>query len=136
MDAVTSSVHETNTFQTTWLSSLTVVPDMLKGECINIAAVPYSDLIAAQQEDPAVVYILCESENVPTTRENSRSLLLYDSTNINGTNGLSLKMKFCVRKSGSRDQMALPKKHHKKVHEELHEIMEYKGSDRVVELAR
>lgn len=93
-------------------------------------------LLQLNKKIQAVVYILCESENVPTTRENSRSLLLYDSTNINGTNGLSLKMKFCVRKSGSRDQMALPKKYHKKVHEELHEIMEYKGSDRVVELVR
>lgn len=58
LDAVTSTIHETITFQTAWLSSRTAVPDMLKDECINIPAVPYSDLIAAQQEDPAIARVL------------------------------------------------------------------------------
>jgi len=52
LDAVTSSIHETNTVQTSCLSSLTPVPDILKEECVNIRTMPHSQLIAAQQKIP------------------------------------------------------------------------------------
>jgi len=58
LDAVTSSIHETNSVQTAWLSSLTAVPDILKEECVNIPTMPRSELIAAQQEDPTIGRVL------------------------------------------------------------------------------
>ena len=55
LDAITSSIHETNTVQTAWLSSLTAVPDVLKEECVNIPTMPHSELITAQQKIPQSV---------------------------------------------------------------------------------
>ena len=48
LDAVTPSIHETNTVQTAWLSSLTAVPDMLKEARANIPTMSNNELIAAQ----------------------------------------------------------------------------------------
>ena len=48
-DAVTCSIHENNTVQTAWLSSLTAVPDRLKEECVEVPAMPLDELITAQQ---------------------------------------------------------------------------------------
>lgn len=39
-------------------------------------------------------------------------------------------------KPGTRNQIVLPRKYHKRVYEELHENMGHLGADRVVELAR
>ena len=47
LDAVTSSIHETNSVQTAWLSSLTAVPDILKEEHVDISTVSYDELVMA-----------------------------------------------------------------------------------------
>ena len=57
LDAVTCSIHETNTVQTALLSSLTAVPDRLKEECVDIPTMPLDELITAQQEDPAIARV-------------------------------------------------------------------------------
>ena len=93
LDAITFSIHETNTVQTAWLSSLTAVPDMLKEEHVDIPTMPHDEFVTAQQEDPTIarVYALCKSEDVPPTRKDRRSQLLYDSSCMNGTNCSLLK---------------------------------------------
>lgn len=45
LDAITFSIHETNTVQTAWLSSLTAVPDMLKEEHVDIPTMPHDELM-------------------------------------------------------------------------------------------
>ena len=96
LDAVTSSIHETNAVQTAWLSSLTAVPDILKEECCNIPTMPPSELIAAQQEDPTIGRVLhfMQVGSRPTYQEGQKSQLLYDSSYMNGTNCSLLKMEF------------------------------------------
>lgn len=95
LDAVTSSIHKTNTVQTAWLSSLTAVPDILKEECVNIPTMSNSELIAAQQEDPSICCVVhfMQVGSRPTYRER-QSRLLYDSSYMNGTNCSLLKMEF------------------------------------------
>ena len=74
LDAVTSSIHETNSVQTAWLSSLTAVPDILKEEHVDISTVSYDELVMAQQEDPAIVRVLHfkKSGRRPTYQERQR----------------------------------------------------------------
>ena len=45
--------------QTAWLLSLTAVPDKLKEERVDVLTMPLDELIAAQQEDPAIARVLC-----------------------------------------------------------------------------
>lgn len=58
LDAVTCSIHETNTINTAWLTSLTAVPNMLKEECVDVPTMPRDELITAQQEDPTIACVL------------------------------------------------------------------------------
>lgn len=58
LDAVISSIPETSTVQTAWLSSLTAVPDMLKEECVDIPAMPRNELIVAQEQDETIACVL------------------------------------------------------------------------------
>ena len=57
LDAVTCSIRETNNAWTAWLSSLTAVPDRLKEESVDVPTMPHDELIAAQQEDPAIARV-------------------------------------------------------------------------------
>ena len=45
--------------QTACLLSLTAVPDKLKEERVDVLTMPLDELIAAQQEDPAIARVLC-----------------------------------------------------------------------------
>ena len=54
LDAVTPTIHETNTVQTAWLSSLAAEPDMLREERVDIPTMPPDELRKAQQEDPRI----------------------------------------------------------------------------------
>lgn len=58
LNAVTSSIHETNSGQTAWLSSLGAVPDLLKEECVGMATLTPFEIMAAQQEDPTIALVL------------------------------------------------------------------------------
>ena len=68
LDAVTSSIHKTNTVQTAWLSSLTAVPDILKEECVNIPTTVCHIVNLSQLNkkipQSVVLCILCNSEAV------------------------------------------------------------------------
>ena len=138
LDAITFSIHETNTVQTAWLSSLTAVPDMLKEEHVDIPTMPHNELMTAQQEDPTIARVLCFMQigRRPTYQERQkepaivRQLLHEWNKLFIAENGI------LYHKSGSRDRMVLPKKYHKRVYVELHENMGHLGADRVVELAR
>ena len=55
LNAVKSSIHETNSGQTAWLSSLSAVPDLLKEDCKDVKTY---EIIAAQQEDPTIARVL------------------------------------------------------------------------------
>ena len=128
MNAVISLIHETNTIQNAWFSSITAV---LKGECINnIPAVPYSDLIAARQEDPAIVSVLHLIRIRKRPEPATARYFLYEWHKLFiGEDGIR------YGKPGSRDQMVLPKKYHKRTYEELYENMGHLGAKRAVELA-
>lgn len=137
-DAVTSSIHETNTVQTAWLSSLTAVPDILKEECVNIPTMPHSELIAAQQEDLSICCVVhfMQVGSRPTYRERQKELAIVRQLLHEWNKLFIAEDGILCHKSGSRDRMVLPKKCHKKRYEELHENMGRLGADRVVELAR
>ena len=71
LDAVTCSIRETNNARTAWLSSLTAVPNRLKEESVDVPTMPHHELIAAQQEDPAIarVFRFMEIGRRPTYQE-------------------------------------------------------------------
>ena len=138
LDAVTSSIHETNIVQTAWLSSLTAVPDMLKEACANIPTMSNNELIAAQREDQTIARVLhfMQVGQRPTYQEKQRESAIVRQL-VHEWNKLFIAEDgILYYKSGSRDRMVLPKKYHKRVYEELHENMGHLGADRVVELAR
>ena len=99
---------------------------------------PLHELIAAQQEEPAIARVLrfMKIGRRPTYQEKQQESaiarqLLYEWN------------KLCIaedgilyHRSGSRDRMVLPKKYHKRVYEELHENMGHLGAEKVTELAR
>ena len=58
LEAVTCSIHKTNTVQNALLSFLTAVPDRLKEECVDFPTMPLHEFIAAQQEDPAIAQVM------------------------------------------------------------------------------
>jgi len=137
-DAVISSIHETNTVQTAWLSSLTAVPDILKEECVNIPTMPHSELIAAQQEDLLICCVVhfMQVGSRPTYRERQKESAIVRQLLHEWNKLFIAEDGILCHKSGSRDRMVLPKKCHKKGYEELHENMGRLGADRVAELAR
>ena len=58
LNAVTSSINESNSTKTAWLSSLTATPVMLEEELGSVATISLSDLSAAQQEDTTISLVL------------------------------------------------------------------------------
>ena len=116
LDAVTSSIHETNSVQTAWLSSLTAVPDILKEEHVDISTVSYDELVMAQQEDPAIVRVLHfkKSGRRPTYQERQKEPAIVRQL-LHEWNKLFIAQDgILYHKSGSRDGIILPKKYHKK----------------------
>ena len=55
---MTSSINESNSTKTAWLSSLTATPVMLEEELGSVATISLSDLSAAQQEDTTISLVL------------------------------------------------------------------------------
>ena len=135
LDAVTCSIRNA---RTTWLSSLTAVPDRLKEESVDVPTMPHDELIAAQQEDPAIarVFRFMKIGRRPTYQEKqqesaiARQLLHEWNKLFIAENGI------LYHRSGSRDQMVLPKIYQKRVYEELHENMGHLGEERVTDLVR
>ena len=95
LDAVTCSIRETNNARTAWLSSLTAVPDRLKEESVDVPTMPHHELIAAQQEDPAIS-VLWKLEGGRPIRKNSNSLPLPDSSYMLETKCSLLKIEFSI----------------------------------------
>ena len=137
LDAVTSSIHETNTVQTAWLSSLTAVPDMLKEARANIPTISNNELIAAQREDQTIAHVLHFMQvGQRLTYQERQKESAIERQLVHEWNKLFIAEDgILYYKSGSRDRMVLPKKYHKRVYEELHENIGHLGADRVVELA-
>ena len=138
LDAVTFSIHETNTVQTAWLSSLAAVPDVLKEEHVDIPIMPHDELMTAQQEDPTIARILCfvQIGRRPTYQEREKEPAIVRQLLHEWNTLFITEDRILYQKSVSRDQMVLPKKYHKRVYVELHENMGHLGADRVVQLAR
>ena len=56
LDAVTSSINETNTVETAWLSSLTAVPDMLREGVLTYQLCHMMNL--GERDDPTIARVL------------------------------------------------------------------------------
>ena len=54
LNAVNSSINESNSTETAWLSSLTATPVMLEEELGSVSTISPSDLSAARQEDGTI----------------------------------------------------------------------------------
>ena len=69
MDAISSSIQETNAVNTAWLSSFTALPEMVQEWSADIPTMPHDELVTAQREDPTIAGII------------GRSHLSYDREN-------------------------------------------------------
>ena len=63
LNAVNSSINESNSTETAWLSSLTATPVMLEEELGSVSTISPSDLSAAQHEDTIISRVLHFMEN-------------------------------------------------------------------------
>lgn len=138
LNAVTSLIHETNSDQNAWLSSPAAVPDLLKEDCEDIATLFAYEIIAAQQEDPRIAHVLhfMQIRRHPTYQERQKEPAMARQLLHEWNNLYVAEDGILYHKSGSRNQIALPGKYHKRVYEELHDNMGHLGPDRVIELAR
>lgn len=134
LNAVTSSINESNSTETAWFSSLTATPVMLEEEVGSVSTISSTDLSAAQQEDTTISRVLhfMQNRKRPTYQEKQQETAVVRQF-LHEWNRLFLsKMEF----SRLRNQIVLPKQYRKRVYEELHENMGHLGADRVIELAR
>ena len=71
LNAVTSSINESNSTETAWLSSLTATPVMLEEELGSVSTISLSDLSAAQQEDTTISRVshFMQNRRRPTYQE-------------------------------------------------------------------
>ena len=82
MDAISSSIQETNDVNTAWLSSFTALPEMVQEWSADIPTMPHDELVTAQREDPTIAGIIyCKLEDDPPFEINRRSHLSYDREN-------------------------------------------------------
>ena len=58
LDAISSSIQETSSVNTAWLSSFTALPEMVQEESAYIPTMPHDELVKAQREDPTIARIL------------------------------------------------------------------------------
>lgn len=138
LNAVNSSINESNSTETAWLSSLIATPVMLEEELGSVSTISPSDLSAAQQEDTTISRVLhfMQNRRRPTYQEKQQETAVVRQL-LHEWNRLFLSEDgILYHKSGLRNQIVLPKKYHKRVYEELHENMGHLGADRVIELAR
>ena len=63
LNAMTSSINESNSTETAWLSSLTDTSVMLEEELGSVSTISPSDLSAAQHEDTIISRVLHFMEN-------------------------------------------------------------------------
>ena len=98
LNAVTSSINESNSTETAWLSSLTATPVMLEEELGSASTISPSDLSAAQQEDTTISRVLhfMQNRRRPTYQESRKRQQLYDSFYMNGIDCFFQKMEFSV----------------------------------------
>lgn len=137
LNVVTSSINESNSTETAWLSSLTATPVMLEEELGSVSTISPSDLSAAQQEDTTISRVLhfMQNRRRPTYQEKQQETAVVPQL-LHGWNRLFLsEYGILYHKSGLRNQIVLPKKYRKRVYEELHENMGHLGADRVVDRA-
>lgn len=71
LNAVTSSINESNSTETAWFSSLTATPVMLEEEVGSVSTISSTDLSAAQQEDTTISRVLrfMQNRKHPTYQE-------------------------------------------------------------------
>ena len=98
LDAVTSSINESNSTETTCLSSLTATPVMLEealGSVSTISQVTFQ--LRCRKILPSLVfYNSCRAEEAPPTRKSSKRQRLYDSFYMNGIDCFFQKMEFSI----------------------------------------
>ena len=138
LNTVTSSINESSSTKTAWLSSLTTTPVMLEEELGSVCTISPSDLSAAQQEDTTISRVLhfMQDRRRPTYQEKQQETAVIRQL-LHEWNRLFLSEDgILYHKSGLRNQIFLPTKYHKRVYEELHENMGQLEADRVIELAR
>lgn len=111
---------------------------MLKEGSVDTPTLPPDELMAAQQEDPTIARVLhfMQIRRRPTYQERQNEPAIVRQLLHEWDKLLIAEDGILYRKSGSRNQMVLPKQYYKRVYEELHENMGHLGADRVVELAR
>ena len=98
LNAVTSSINESNSTETTWLSYLTATPVMLEealGSVSTISQVTFQ-LRCGKILPSLVFYNSCRAEEAPPTRKSSKRQQLYDSFYMNGIDCLFQKMEFSI----------------------------------------
>lgn len=78
LNAVTSSINESNSAETAWLSSLTATPIMLEEEFGSVSTTSPSDLSAVQQEDTTISRVLRFMQNLrrPTHQEKQQETVV------------------------------------------------------------
>ena len=138
LNAVTSSINESNSTETAWLSSLTATPVVLEEELGSVSTISLSDLSAVQQEDTTISRVLhfMQDRRRLTYREKLQETTVVRPL-LHKWNRLFLSQDgILYHKSGIRNQIVLPKKYRKRVYEEVHENMGHSGADRLIELAR
>ena len=72
LDAISSSIQETNAVNTAWLPSFSALPEMVQEESADIPTMPHHELMTAQREDPTIARILhfLQVGRRPTFRDN------------------------------------------------------------------
>lgn len=98
LNAVTSSINESNSTETAWLSSLTATPVMLEEELGSVSTIFPSDLLLRSRKiQPSLVfYTLCKTEDAPPTKKSSKRKRLYDSFYMNRIDCFFQKMEFSI----------------------------------------
>lgn len=138
LNAVTSSINESNSTETAWWSSLRATPVMLEEELSSISTISPSDLSAAQQEGTTISRVLhfMQNRRRPTYQEKQQETAVVRQLLLEWNRLFLSEDGILYYKSGLMNQIVLPKKYRKRVYEELHENMGHLGADRVIELAR
>ena len=98
LNAMTSSINESNSTETAWLSSLTITSVILEEELGSVSTISPSDVSAAQKEDTTISRVLhfMENRRRHTYQKNSKRQRLYDRFYMNGIDCFFQKMEFSL----------------------------------------
>lgn len=98
LNAVTSSINESNSTETAWWSSLRATPVMLEEELSSISPYPQVTFqLRSRKVQPSLVfYTSCRTEDAPPTRKSSKRQRLYDSFCLNGIDCFFQEMEFSI----------------------------------------